>query len=253
MTLRTRMDAAARNEIAVFHRPYWEALKQQQDVSVYSTVFRASIARLVEQGYCASDIAMMFGVSRERARQWFMSLGLDPHFGTKPRVWDPERGHFVAVALGELRDEALRAGQRQRRAAKKAEFRRRWCAAIKVLREITAAGRRPTAQMLARKLFPERGFISSASATPALVSYLSLGVRRAANSAPRYIVSRLYRVSGIPRAPWCRGWRPARLSQKERNTVVALRRREYTHKQIASTVGCSVTTVRNVLKSVGCK
>jgi hypothetical protein len=58
---------------------------------------RDSLASLAEQGYTLEDIGNMFGVSRERIRQWFAQLDLPParkfHVGYR-RSWNADLGRF---------------------------------------------------------------------------------------------------------------------------------------------------------------
>jgi len=72
-----------------------------RDGSVWDVpFFRRSLLSLAAQGYVLQDIGAMFGVSRERARQWFAILGVracDLRNGSR-RVWDWKRRRFVAVA-----------------------------------------------------------------------------------------------------------------------------------------------------------
>jgi hypothetical protein len=61
---------------------------------------RRSLRSLVKQGYTLEDIGAMFGVSRERVRQWLRAMQIprrsDVTLGST-RVWDDERRCFVPV------------------------------------------------------------------------------------------------------------------------------------------------------------
>lgn len=76
-----------------------------QHSKVYHRVLGESLSRLAQQGYGMDEIGVMFGVSRERVRQWAKRYGLTAQFralgkGTKPRVWDPEQNQFVPITWG---------------------------------------------------------------------------------------------------------------------------------------------------------
>lgn len=67
--------------------------------------FVESIQALAEQGYTLEDIGAMFGVSRERVRQWFKKLGLRApslHKGYG-RSWDAVRHRFVTYLARDYR------------------------------------------------------------------------------------------------------------------------------------------------------
>jgi len=72
-------------------------------VSFEPTTQRRSIWRLAKMGYCASDIAAMIGVSRERVRQWMNKKNIRrPAFGSLFRVWDDDTNQFRSVTAKEL-------------------------------------------------------------------------------------------------------------------------------------------------------
>jgi len=71
-----------------------------RDGSVWDVpFFRRSLLSLARQGYVLQDIGAMFGVSRERARQWFAAIGVRPKElrGGGRRLWDWKRQRFITV------------------------------------------------------------------------------------------------------------------------------------------------------------
>lgn len=66
---------------------------------------KRSLISLVKQGYVLADIGSMFGVSRERVRQWLKVIGIKRReivLGDC-RVWDWSRKQFIPVAA-KMRD-----------------------------------------------------------------------------------------------------------------------------------------------------
>lgn len=63
---------------------------------------------LIEERYAATDVALMFGVSRERIRQLIVRAGIEvpdyPRGLRARRVWDDEANRFRPVPLGEIRE-----------------------------------------------------------------------------------------------------------------------------------------------------
>lgn len=61
--------------------------------------FRRSLLSLAAQGYVLADIAAMFGVSKERVRQWLARVGVQRHNQSlgQCRVWDASRKRFIAI------------------------------------------------------------------------------------------------------------------------------------------------------------
>jgi hypothetical protein len=114
-----------RASITVAHRPYWRKLKAANGAGSGSrksvcdiTGFTESIDRLLKQGWCATDIGVFFGVSRERARQWIKELGLKAlEHGTMPRVWDPDLACFRPIRKADAREEMAEAERRAKRLA----------------------------------------------------------------------------------------------------------------------------------------
>jgi len=94
--------APALRSVIEFHRPMWEALRGDAAGGVEQAVpgFLKSVQMLFDQGYCLTDVAAMFGLSRERIRQLTVKHGLKPFCTTTPpRVWSWERQEFVAVPM----------------------------------------------------------------------------------------------------------------------------------------------------------
>src|SRR5713226_6291359 len=88
------------SDLRAFARPRWEALKLAHgSVSVRRLPgFAASLAALHADGWGQSDIALMFGVTRERVRQWFLACGLASQFwGSRHRLWSWDAGRFIPV------------------------------------------------------------------------------------------------------------------------------------------------------------
>ena len=101
-------DPDGRDRITEAHRPIWERIKAEHGVgdgtwsSIYDIPgFQESMANLVDQGWCVTDIGVFLGVSRERARQWLLELGLKAHHGTAPRIWSDEAERFVPITIDE--------------------------------------------------------------------------------------------------------------------------------------------------------
>jgi hypothetical protein len=109
---------------------------------------------LVEERYTASDVALMFGVTRERVRQWAKRLGIALGYGPVKRIWVDEENRFRPVP-SHVRDQILAGYRRENRtserratiAARQAHIR----AACNSLR--SRLGRDPTARELAEATF----------------------------------------------------------------------------------------------------
>lgn len=107
----------------------------------YHLSMHDSLERLAQQGYGMEDTAVMFGVSRERVRQWAEKYGLTEQFkvlgkGTKPRMWDAEQGRFVAQTWTNFRADqhgAVIETQRQTRRQRRKARRRRLVSELRAL------------------------------------------------------------------------------------------------------------------------
>jgi hypothetical protein len=92
-------------ELRAFARPQWEALKRAHGITGPVSVrdlprFTASLAALHADGWGQHDIALMFGVTRERVRQWFRACALtSQRRGSRPRLWSWDDGRFVPVSV----------------------------------------------------------------------------------------------------------------------------------------------------------
>lgn len=61
--------------------------------------FIESVQSLLNDGFGLTDVGVMFGVSRERVRQWANQFDLQRRFGpgTRYRIWDDDKDRFVPV------------------------------------------------------------------------------------------------------------------------------------------------------------
>lgn len=115
----------------------------------------SSLNRLFESGYNVTDVAVMFGVSRQRVDQWRKKYDLKNGIrgGSAYRMWDPRLDRFVPVTRTEMvarlriqRELRRRAGVTERHEAE----RHRHVRAL--LRLARACGRPPTLGELAEEL-----------------------------------------------------------------------------------------------------
>lgn len=133
-------------EIRAFHRPLWEQARQM----FLQTEINRSLQSLAEQGYALEDIGLMFGVTRERVRQWMVRAGVTQRTvsrGTSRgtghrRVWDDLHNQFVpAQSLEKTRRE--RAYRRQQRQAQRRQaLERRRQTMVECLKSLAADLRR---------------------------------------------------------------------------------------------------------------
>jgi hypothetical protein len=88
---------------------------------------RASLMELLDrQQYTLADVGVMFGLSRERIRQYAVRYGIATHFGglNAVRVWDDtlhqfrpvSRGHWQKIQKGHRTDRARQQRQAEREA-----------------------------------------------------------------------------------------------------------------------------------------
>jgi hypothetical protein len=154
---------------------------------------------LINEGYGLTDIAMMFGLSRERVRQKAAQIGLEYSQGTKPRVWDDQLGRFRFRAFPEWRAER-RAERRLRR---------------RIKLEFTAARKRDEQVAAVRQLFNELGRtptlweIVGRCGYPAPASiYATWGYGWVKKCTPGEASAALYTAAGLQkRSPGWPGWR----------------------------------------------
>lgn len=114
--------------------------------------FLPSLKLLIEsEKYSLTDVGMMFGVTRERARQWCVQYGVSPHEdryrrGLRARrIWDDTLNRFRPVPLGEIsrQHQQQRVAANRTRLARSRELRRLHLIAT-ATRLATALGRMPT-------------------------------------------------------------------------------------------------------------
>jgi hypothetical protein len=97
--------------VAALHRKAWERIKgplpkgpagRVVDIPGFAESLRIL---LVEERYTCSEVGMMFGVSRERVRQWRRALGIAPERGPWTRVWVEADQRFRPIGRrGERRE-----------------------------------------------------------------------------------------------------------------------------------------------------
>jgi hypothetical protein len=80
-------------------RPYLAHLGSVADIPGFTESLRIL---LVEERYTLTDVAYMFGVSRERVRQWAKRLGLAHGHHARRRVWVEAEQRFRPVGDDEL-------------------------------------------------------------------------------------------------------------------------------------------------------
>ena len=115
----------------------------------------ASLTSLAEQGYTLDDVACMFGVSRERVRQWYERDAISrPHSAVVGRMWDDATNRFISVrstVILRRRTSFRKAQRRERVRSRRADRRRR---IIALLQDLAATlGRTPTVGELAERWF----------------------------------------------------------------------------------------------------
>jgi hypothetical protein len=211
---------ADKDEITAFTRGFWCSVRDSHigDTPRASVAnipgFVPSLRRLVDMGYGHTDIGLMFGLSRERIRQWCDRFGIahpNPSGkGSLPRFWCDEHSRFESVDPKELNAAQRRVRARARRLgwwAQKEQTRARQVEALRALH--ASLGHSPTLlEMDAAGLWR----------TNIVSAWLSrYGVRRiqAGRSGGLYTlaVARLFRVAGL--TPRERG-NPGHVNQRAR-------------------------------------
>lgn len=97
-------------DVRRFNRGYFERLRGSAATVKDVPELLESIAVLFSQGYALEDVALMFGVSRERVRQWANRHGIIRPFSWTPqRAWSDEHNCFMPGV-------SVRTVQQQRRA-----------------------------------------------------------------------------------------------------------------------------------------
>lgn len=154
--VRTTMATDLRDELRKANRELYDRWKREHKVwSPFSVEgFREALETEYLMGYSLSDIAMMYGLSRERVRQWFEAHDIwHEEERASLRVWDDEMDCFVPVSTDDYL-ERVRKIEKQRRAEARAweleEKRRRSAQAV---RELDGElGRPPTLEEVAEKV-----------------------------------------------------------------------------------------------------
>lgn len=112
-----------------------------------------SVQRLLDQGYCISDIGDMLGITRERVRQWCEEHDLDrsnaPN-GSAFRVWDPGLGRFRAATTEEVGRRIGRAKKRQAEKGRAEVVHGRLREDIQALRDVAREHDLPTLNRMER-------------------------------------------------------------------------------------------------------
>jgi hypothetical protein len=126
-------------------RPFWERIRSKS--CVYEIPgFQASLTSLVDQGYALNDISLMFGVSRERVRQWLRKFSLTSIAKETPmRRWDDTRNEFVPCPAREHPHSAMGGRRRaveENKARRRAARQKRQVILTKQLKEFAATLRR---------------------------------------------------------------------------------------------------------------
>lgn len=148
----------SRAEIAALNRSYWCGCSKEKQHALEcrctSPMTADDVWLLIHEGYGLTDIALMFGLSRERVRQKARRLGIVYTGGTKPRVWDDRLGRFRFRELAEQRAEQrllLRVKFEHRLGARRAKQ-------VEALRALYAEfGRTPTLGEVADRCGFEKG------------------------------------------------------------------------------------------------
>lgn len=142
--------------VQAFHAPLFKRWKKRHGLTWGLTKdrdFRESLQRLHDYGYSMTDISAMWGVSRERARQWFEEMGLERHDDhASVRVWDDELELFLPVTKEEYEKRAAAARRANRiHAALMAD--------VAMVQEVAAElGRTPILADLAEYMYGDRRY-----------------------------------------------------------------------------------------------
>lgn len=147
-------DRADANEVRSYHKPLFQRWKRRQGFKMGGTMrldeatdLIPSVQALYDYGYSQSDIAVMFGVTRECVRQWFERYDLERYDGSESgsgslaRLWDDEAMCFLPVSDDELVTKVRKAKKRARRE----RLHRKRAAHVAVLKQLAEQlGRVPT-------------------------------------------------------------------------------------------------------------
>lgn len=97
-------DEKDREDCREYHRRYYRALKKSHG-GIHTAVseipgFVSSVRWALQDGFSLTDVGVMFGVSRERVRQWCEEFEIErgKHEGSQYRLWSDEENRFVPVS-----------------------------------------------------------------------------------------------------------------------------------------------------------
>lgn len=185
-------------EVTAHHRSLWcRCGKSGNGCTCRSPIDDLSVVALINQGYGTLDIGMMFGVSRERARQIAKRQGRKT-VGSLPRVWDDRLNQFRAITRKKRDDRRLmiKRALRHRIVARRREARR--VHDLTVLRTLAEElGRVPTLLELAAVL---------GKSVPAIT--LDWGRDQKKTGGHKAATAKLYRAAGLEvRSVGYMGWR----------------------------------------------
>jgi hypothetical protein len=189
--------AESRAEIAELNRSYWCGCSKEDrragQCSCTSPMTNDDVWLLINEGYGLTDIAMMFGISRERVRQKAARIGLEYSQGTKPRVWDERLGRF------RFRDVPEQRAERRLRRRVEIEHRlgARRAAQVAALRALRAElGRTPTTAEVAERC--------DLSKTALYVTWGYTPMQKLCQATPTQAMAALYAAAGL--VPRRSGW-----------------------------------------------
>lgn len=99
-----RLPKAAMRDVCYVHRDVFERVSRRVSLKLFHEVLLENLERLVAQGYGPVDLAVMYGVTKVRVRQWLVRWKLmRPWMESGPlaRKWDARLGHFIGVTPDE--------------------------------------------------------------------------------------------------------------------------------------------------------
>ncbi len=165
---------------------------------------------VVDERYSITDIALMFGVSRERVRQLCLARGLEHPDGSKVglhaiRVWDDTMNRFRPHSRGDMRKARMAESTARRRAAitKRVEA-RRWMIVGAVARLRERLGRDPVWPEIWAELGGDSAMVRNAAA-------MVLGRWKGYGQTTAVALRHFYEATGMKPMPRGRkawvGWR----------------------------------------------
>jgi len=98
--------------------PYWARLRAGR-ATIEVPRFVESLQSLADQGYSVTDIGLMFGLTGERVRQWFLKYNIKQitTWGSLPRLWDDGMGQFRVMTRVEYNGFLVAQDRRMKRSA----------------------------------------------------------------------------------------------------------------------------------------